>query len=143
MFSAFDRGGWDVFAVQEPVGSDGVLRSLQRDAAAAVITADDATHPAVRASGAAVGLGALATAWPDSTIVPDTTAGNRRGGRRGPLPTIAGEPPSSGPLAGFTPGHGQLSQPLEHVLPDTAARLPERTPLLERGGAFALADSVP
>ena len=143
VFSAFDRGGWDVFAVQEPVGSDGVLRTLQRDAVAAVMTAADATRASGRDSSAAVLLGALATAWPDSAVAPDTTAGPWRPGHRGPLPTVAGEPPASGMPVGFTPGLGQLTPPrLDLAMADTSARAPERTPLLERGGAFALADSV-
>lgn len=143
VFSAFDRGGWDVFAVQEPVGSDGVLRALQRDAVAAVMTAEDAARPAGRDRAADVELGALATAWPDSSVAPDTSSAPRRVGRRGPLPTVPGEPPSAGPPTAFTPQLGQLAPPpVEVVPPDTAASLPERTPLLERGGAFALADSV-
>lgn len=143
VFSAFDRGGWDVFAVQEPVGSDGVLRALQRDAAAAVLSADEVARPADRDSVAPLTLGALATAWPDSAVAPDTTAGPRRGAPRGALPSVAGEPPGPTVPVGFTPGLGQLTPPrIDVVPPDTSANAPARTPLVERGGPFALADSV-
>lgn len=143
VFSAFDRAGYDVFAVQEPVGSDGVLRGLQRDAVAAVLTEEEAGRPVARVRAEAPVRGALATAWPDSAVAPDTTAGPRRPSPRGPLPAVPGEPPSALAGGAYTPPVGLLTPPrLDVPLPDTAARSPERTPLLERGGPFALADTV-
>ncbi len=143
VFSAFDRGGWDVFAVQAPVGSDGVLRDLKRDARAAVLTSEEASRPAVPDTLQEADFGALATSWPDSLTVPDTTASPRHEGRRGPLPTVAGEPPSEAGTSTFTPAVGQLAMaPEERVLPDTAARPVDTIPLLETGGPFALPDSV-
>jgi Tol biopolymer transport system component len=143
VFSAFDRGGWDVFAVQEPVGSDGVLRTLQREATGAVMSADAASQPAPRDSTMLRGLGALAVAWPDSAVAPDSSASPRRGARRGPLPPVVGEPPSASPSMDVAPALGNLAPPpMEVVPPDTSRGLPERTPLVERGGPFALSDSV-
>jgi Tol biopolymer transport system component len=143
VFSAFDRGGWDVFAVQEPVGSDGVLRGLQRSSSAAVMSAEASAKPAAPDTTTAPGLGALATAWPDSAVAPDTTARRHDGGRRGPLPTVAGEPPPAPSMNEAAPGMGQLAlPPMGLVPPDTMRGLPELSPLVERGGPFALPDSV-
>ncbi|MCC6348030.1 MAG: PD40 domain-containing protein [Candidatus Eisenbacteria bacterium] len=143
VFSAFDRGGWDIFAVQEPVGSEAVLRRLQRDAGAAVLSAEAVSRPAARDTSTAPALGALAVSWPDSVTVPDTSAAPPRLGRRTPLPSVAGEPPGAAPQVGYAPALGELvPPPRDMVPPDTTAAAPERTPLLESGGAFALSDSV-
>lgn len=145
VFSAFDRGGWDIFAVQEPIGTDGVLHDLQRDAAAAVMSSADAARPEPRDSvPPVVTLGALATAWPDSAIVPDTTAGPHREGRRGPLPAVSGEPPATAAMGGVAAEMGELSPPAPDIVAPEPAKTSraEPTPLVERGGAFALSDSV-
>ncbi len=142
VFSAFDRGGWDVFAVQEPLDSEGVLQDLQADAKAAVITAAQASVPPPPDTTRAPDLGALAVAWPDSAVAPDTTVGPNRVGHRRPLPTVAGEPPSEPVASGFTPGLGELALPQNRVAPDTSARPVETIPLVDRGGPFELPDSV-
>ena len=142
VFSAFDRLGWDVFAVQEPLSNDGVLMRLRREAPGAVLTEAQAAIEAAPDSSVGSVRGALAGAWPDSVSAPDTSlAGARRRPDevRGTLPHIAAEPPAwnageARSLAGNLPG------PM--VPPDTAAALPERTPLREDGGPFALPDST-
>src|SRR5262249_61440124 len=59
-----------------------------------------------------------------------------RGGRGGPFGPVALEPPAWNG-GGFAPAPAPLPEP------DSATRaLPERTPLIERGGPFALSDSV-
>jgi len=143
VYAAFDRGGWDLFAVQEPLSVDAVMQRLKRKAPEAVMTVETAARPAPHDSLPAPEHGALAAGWPDSVSAPDTSLAvgrQRPAGPRSPLPPIAAEPPPwnnpgmeslpSGPLMGFTP------------VPDTAAALPVHTPLTERGGPFALGDSV-
>ena len=84
------------------VGSDGVLRNLQRDATASVMTAEDVGPP--RRAGQRGG--ALARCARDgvarhASSRPIRLAGPRRGGRRGPLPTVAGEPPGAAIAGGL------------------------------------------
>jgi hypothetical protein len=43
VFSAFDRGGWDIFAVQEPLTLDPVVARLKRNAPEAVLSLEEAT----------------------------------------------------------------------------------------------------
>jgi hypothetical protein len=142
VFSAFDRGGWDVFAVQEPLSSDGVMMRLQRETPAAVLTVAQAEEPAPRDTVAAPARGALAIAWPDSVTVPDSTLslGRRRPeGPRASLPPVSDEPPAwSGDRDGMMGG----GMPMPPAPPDTGAGLPERTPLVDTGGPFALPDSL-
>ena len=142
VFSAFDRAGWDVFAVQEPLSNDGVMMRLRRDAPNTVLTEAQVALAAPVDSSATGVHGALAVAWPDSVTVPDTSlvTGRRRPeGPRGGPPPMGTEPPAwnngeSRGMAGNLPG--------AMVPPDTASALPERTPLRDGGGPFALSDSV-
>jgi outer membrane protein assembly factor BamA len=118
------------------------MMRLRREAPGAVLTEAQAAVPALPDSVPHVSRGALAVAWPDSAVAPDTSLA---GGRRRPdevhgaLPRVAAEPPvwNSDEARGLA---GNLPAPL--VPPDTAAALPERTPLQEAGGPFALPDSL-
>lgn len=144
VFSAFDRGGFDVFAVREPLSVDGVLSRLQRqaptavmDAAAAGLTVGDSLRPGPS-------RGALAVSWPDTmsmakdtvrTLTEDPGARAQASGAidslRAGLPR-PGEPPSwaGGEIR-------ELRQP-----PDSVTAIVATIPLVERGGPFALPDSV-
>jgi len=138
VFSAFTRGGWDVFSVQEPLSLDPVLDRLRRQSPAAVLSVEEAAKPLPADSAWTRALGALAGTWPDSVSTPDSSAASARDhGRslpRAGLPPVAFEPQAweGGELRG-TP----VVPP-----PDTVRAAPVLTPLEERGGPFALSDSV-
>ncbi|MFN8588046.1 MAG: BamA/TamA family outer membrane protein [Candidatus Eisenbacteria bacterium] len=144
VFSAFDRGGWDLFAVQEPLSQDGALARLRRKAPGAVLTLAQASGGARPGDVPPIPRGALAGSWPDSVSAPDSSLGTSRrrpDGPRAPLPGIANEPPVWGDGIGMNMagGGGPFVPPPP---PDTAAPAPARTPLAERGGPFALSDTV-
>lgn len=140
VFAAFDRGGYDVFAVQEPLSSAAVLSRLQKNVPSAVAAAAVTKDPPPNRSLTPHNRGALLGSWPDSAITPDTSQagpGQRPGGPIAPFRPIASEPPA------WNGGGFPTPMPAEAEL-DTARKVapPVRTPLLERGGAFALSDSV-
>lgn len=141
VFSAFDRAGYDVFAVQEPLASDSVVARLRRRSPEAVLTLDQAGIAAPRDTLETLVRGALAGSVPDSVTRPDTSlvAGRHRPeGPRGPLPPVAGEPMSWNGNSTM-PSGPRMDMPAP---PDTGAGLPVRHPLVENGGPFALPDSV-
>lgn len=139
VFSAFTRGGWDIFAVQEPLSLDPVVDRLRRQTPGAVLAIDDAARPMIPDSAAARVLGALAMAWPDSASVPDSSVAMAREHARG-LPRAVV------PSVGFEPrawDGGELGMQQPVPPPDTTlAKRALLTPLDERGGPFALSDSV-
>ncbi|HEY3216235.1 MAG TPA: hypothetical protein VGK93_07045 [Candidatus Eisenbacteria bacterium] len=142
VFSAFNRGGFDVFAVKEPLSLDPVLERLRRQSPQAVLTLEGA-HAALEDSVApGTTHGALAGAWPDSLAMPDTlrsaaTELMPREDRRTHADSAAVVPPRLGPRPW---GPGYVSRfPGEA---DTVPRLPTLSPLVERGGPFAVSDSV-
>jgi len=146
VFAAFDRGGYDIFAVQEPLSLDPVVARLRRNAPAAVLSVDEARAPAPPAASEGPGTAALAGVWPDSTTLPDTTAGGtprpRLGGPRGTFAPVASEPPPWDG-GGFPMPPAVADADTDSTSPDSArVRRPVTTPLIERGGAFALSDSV-
>lgn len=142
VFAAFDRGGFDIFSVQQPLDSDPVLRRLRENSPGSVLSMASARRAPAADTSARSARGALASAWPDSATVPDTTLsmgsgrGERPGGPRGPFRPVAFEPPAWNgggfptPM-GMTPEADTVHTPL-----------PVLTPLVERGGPFALSDSV-
>ncbi len=148
VFAAFNRAGWDIFAVQEPLSLDPVLQRLRRKTPLAVLQLEQAGTPSAADSLATPlygvsPLGALASSWPDSASAPDTSlvAGRQRpDGPRSPLPAVAAEPPAwnSGGPSSFG---GQPMLPLPPA-PDSSKAIPIKTPLVEHGGPFALSDSV-
>ncbi len=146
VFSAFNRGGFDVFAVREPVSLDPVLARLRRQAPQAVLNPASALAGGVDTLHTSPNRGALAGAWPDSLSVPaDTLNAPPRDIPLGPRATLfdtstvavgrprLGEPPA------WMGGDRHSSFP---VFRDTLAVLPTLTPLVDRGGPFALPDSV-
>src|SRR5262245_8762167 len=142
-FWAFDRGGYDIFTVQQPLSVDPVLKRLRERAPASVVSLEDAKKPPMGADSPVqtAERGALAAAWPDSATAPDTTRSlgtPQRGGQsHPPLGAVAFEPPA------WNSGGGGFPTPPPPIDPDTAkAPEPERTPLVEHGGPFALSDSV-
>ena len=147
VFSAFDRGGFDVFAVKEPIGTESVLARLQRQAPHTVLSLASAAQEATPdTTPPQPGFGALAGAWPDSLtpkgdslhVGPPPAAEPRwQGGGHADSARVAAEPPFEPPP--WTGGRYNTNYP---VRPDTIPRLPERTPLVDRGGPFALSDSV-
>lgn len=140
VFAAFDRGGYDIFAVQEPLSSPAVLARLQKNVPSAVASAEASRETPPARTPQLRGRGALLGSWPDSTSTPDTTltmGARARGGPRTEMMAGRNEPPAWGSSGGYP-------SPLpELVEPDTgSSRLSPRTPLVERGGPFALSDSV-
>ena len=144
VFSAFDRGGFDVFAVREPVSLDAVVNRLRRQSPAAVLTTAEAHREPVRSVSEPARLGALAGVWPDSL-------GPASDSTLAPLPETeprleAGGAPDS--LRLDLPGYGEPpawaggDQRHPFARRDTVRALPTRVPLEERGGPFALPDSV-
>jgi Tol biopolymer transport system component len=141
VFSAFDRGGWDIFAVQEPLTLDPVVARLKRNAPEAVLSLEEARRAPDNGHGEPSPSGALAASWPDSTSVPDTTAGpsTRREGRAPPKPVfqpVASEPP---PWEG---GGFPMPAVPTHDLADSSAAPDSLAILKDLGGAFALSDTV-
>ena len=140
VYSAFNNGGFDVFAVREPISVSGVLARIQKRVPDAVLDARKAATPAESPSRhAADGLAAYI---PDSLTMPQDTVSaqpepERRitfGGARDSLKAERGrpnEPPSwsGGEIRAFPPA-------------DSTPVLAITRPLVERGGPFALPDTV-
>ena len=141
VFAAFDRGGYDIYAVQEPLSSPAVLARLQQHVPEAVAAAATTRDPLPERPRAPRGRGALLGSWPDSTSTPDTTmtmGGRGSYGPRAEMMAARGEPPAWG--GGFGGGYPTPLPDLE--LDSTKTKRPSLTPLIERGGPFALSDSV-
>ncbi len=145
VFSAFNRGGWDVFAVREPLSLDAVIARLRHSMPQSVLSWNEAAHRVEHEPAKPPSHGALATTWPDSltakpeslgvagrTPEPTTETVGRVDTLRATLPDLP-EPPvwSSGGAPGFSP-----------TAPETLPVLVTRSPLEERGGPFALTDSL-
>ncbi len=140
VFSAFDRAGWDIFAVQEPLGNETTLAGLRRHMPAAVLSAGQVEQPAKPDTLEEHARGALASAWPDSATAPDSSyamAARRHEAPRPALPPVENEPPAWGGESRAAAGGG-----VAYVPPDTSSGLPERAPLHEHGGPFALPDTL-
>jgi hypothetical protein len=131
VFSAFHRGGYDVFAVREPVGVDAVLARLRRETPGAVLGAEPATDGAPGRVGGP--RGALGDRWRELA-----TGGRDSLGPAGPADS-ARAPALRPVLAARERGRWPTSFP---VYADTVPVLPARAPLRERGGPFALPESV-
>ncbi len=151
VFSAFNRGGFDVFAVTEPISLDGTLARLQRERPQSVLTLAQARQPGEQRVSVPPNFGALAEVWPDSVNVKaDTSAAHGRHGM-GPL---AARPDTAaiGRLPGEPPGYdenrwGRRREEWQGPPPtrnDSLLAVPSvpRTPLKDDGGPFALADTV-
>ena len=146
VFSAFDQGGYDVFAVKEPLGSEAVLARLRAQAPHTVYTLEAAAHEAPRDTTPPPPVqGALAQSWPDSLTRADSlrtlspAEAERRFAGTGQVDSsrVAAAPPFEPP-----PWSGGGRGNNFPVQPDTVPRLPERTVLVDTGGQFALSDSL-
>ena len=140
VFAAFDRGGYDLFAIQQPLASTSELQKLKRHVPNAVTPLVRALTEPGPAPGPPASRGALLGVWPDSVTTPDTTMAM---GQRGHGRDHGARGVSGGFDAPAWAGGGYPQPFPDRVPPDTTQKPePPRTPLLERGGAFALADSV-
>jgi len=143
VFSAYNRGGLDVFAVPQPLSMDAVLARVRRQSPQSVLTpelaqqspADTLRPPPLR--------GALAAAWPDTVTAPRDSAlaepDGPRPGLLGPVDTLRAEVPRTGDRAGWTVGS---HPPMAPARRDTTPALVTTVPLSERGGPFAVSDSI-
>jgi Tol biopolymer transport system component len=144
VFSAFNRGGYDVFAVKEPLSVDAVVARLQRKTPASVLSLSQAAEGLPPdTTKAPPPLGALTAVWPDSTT---TTTPDSLHTQRHEPPETTGEPSDSTGIASERPmepppwsgGQFHAPPPVRDTLPPLAVH----SPLVERGGPFALSDSV-
>ena len=142
VFSAYNNGGFDVFAVREPVAVDAVLAHIQRRMPEAVLSVSAASRPAQDTTRVAP-VDRLATHWADSLSMAQDTVST---------PPVIAEPALA--LAGGADSTAaQLGRPAEppswsggeiRAFPpaDSLPPLAITRPLVERGGPFALPDSV-
>ena len=144
VFSAYNRGGFDIFAVREPLSVEGTLARLQRQAPQSVLKLSQALAARGDSVVTARSQGALGLAWPDTAEARADSARvalspeSRRIEATGHPDTLrldrvapAGEP-------GWA-----LNEPHPYpMLADTMPRLASNIPLMERGGPFAVPDSV-
>lgn len=80
VFSAFNEGGWDVFAAKEPLSLDAVVDRLREDHPKSVFSWEEMQRrPEAVAPPPAVGeLGALSPTWPDTSLTPPSSLLLRR-----------------------------------------------------------------
>lgn len=140
VFGAYDRLGYDVFVVREPLSNPELLEKMKRNMPQAVIALNQARVEPPDTLVVPPALGALAGSWPDSlSLSADTTQSN--------------------PLAAHAPGDSVSLQPRPRLdanpprwvggsdfgypaLPDSGPPLVNAHPIVEHGGPFALADTV-
>jgi Tol biopolymer transport system component len=153
VFASFDRGGWDIFAVKEPLSIDSVVDRLRREMPGAVLTPEEALEPAPGHIRVRPHAGALAPVWPDSVTALAGEGEEARGGIAEPEPepgielsgsglrdTIRAELPESPEPPPWASRETVAGPP--RAAEDTVARIVSTIPLVERGGPFALPDSV-
>ena len=160
VFSAFNHGGFDVFAVNEPLSVESVIARLRRDKPHAVETLAHSLLPPADSLIAPPNMGALAVTWSDSLVSPrDTTVhdlAHRPSGHATRDTTLLASTPPAVPMRGEPPAWGEPfgpsgptaetaaapppppAPPLDHPAPRQIAP----APLIDRGGPFALSDSV-
>jgi hypothetical protein len=147
VFAAFNRGGYDVFAVKEPLSVDGVLARLRRQSPQAVFTPGEALASGADSLVRRPNHAALAAAWPDtlsrradslSVALPASPPNFEASGRLDTL-AVSGVPPEYEPSM---PTLGDRRANRSFAPTDTMPRLATTIPLVERGGPFALPDSV-
>jgi Tol biopolymer transport system component len=141
VFTGYDRGGFDVFAVREPLSSPGTLERIRRDMPASLISLNRAQEPpADSAVVSTPSLGALAGSWPDTLMLAADTLAAR---------PMAGLPPEGADSTmrrpRLTADAPRWSGPSNYefaALPDTGPPLPETHALVERGGPFEIPDTL-
>ena len=145
VFSAFNRGGFDVFAVKEPLSIDAVVARLRRQSPQAVLSLATAAGEAQRDTLSVTPTrGALASAWPESLTTVTDSMHTVHPNEERPV-TVEGHSDTSRVATGRPFEPPPWSGGRFHTYPtplDTMPRLAERAPLVERGGPFALPDSV-
>ena len=147
VFSAFHRGGWDVFAVTEPLSEGRVLDRLRHDAPQSVIAFDEASQPAPDTMVFRPSAGALAGGWPDTLSMAADTL-HAETAVAAAEPTLSATADSSRVLRNQEPPPWQSSDSWSGtraafpVQPEVAAPLPTLAPLVDAGGPFAVSDSV-
>ena len=143
VYSAFNHGGFDIFAVREPISVSGVLARIQKRVPEAVLDAEKARAPVEEGGRRAVKDG-LAAWSPDSLTLPQDTLATRPdvapepqltfGGGRDSLVAARSRPAEPPPWSG---GEIRAFPPADSTPPLAITR-----PLVERGGPFALPDTV-
>jgi len=159
VFSAFNHGGFDIFAVNEPLSVESVIARLRREKPGAVETVAHTLLAPTDSLIAPPNEGALAVAWSDSLAAPrDTTVHDlaRRGHATRDSTTLAahprehegaaagmrGEPPAWGePFGPSAPGGAAATMPPPAHEEPPPRQLPPAA-LVDRGGPFALSDSI-
>jgi Tol biopolymer transport system component len=154
VFSAYNHSGIDVFGVKVALSVHDAVARIRRQTPAAAMTLAEAERPEVDSVRVAPVRGALAGAWPDTMSMPrDTVAAGPpmaqlrdRGAHRDTLGEVmpaVSEPPVADPPVGEPPAWtgGGFHEPYAPA-PDTLRPLPSTVPLVDRGGPFALPDSI-
>ena len=137
VFSAYNRGGYDIFAVRQPLSAAGVLARLRRAAPAAAHALAALHEDPADTTHTPPPLAALAPSWPDSAAAePGAAATTSHPGIE--PDTLRLDHLEPGPDTGWAKSG---PQPFP-ALPDTVKPLAIRVPLRETGGPFALPDSV-
>lgn len=142
VFSAFNRGGFDVFSVREPLSVPQVLARLRERSPQSVFQPGEALRSGAPERPVAPLAGALAGHWPDSLALAKDTVSVAAPPEPWPQGPEAGG--AGVPSAGLPPGAAPtwtLGAPPPPPAPAPVEPLPSR-PLEERGGPFALPDSV-
>ncbi|HEY6866266.1 MAG TPA: hypothetical protein VI792_03350, partial [Candidatus Eisenbacteria bacterium] len=143
VFSAYNHGGLDLFAVKVPLSLEEVVARIRREFPQAALTLEEAGVAVRDSLHETPPVGALAGAWPDSLSVPKDTvfaitppparpAGDDPPDSASVLPPLSEPPAWTG--GGFTGGPAPA--------PDTLRPLPSTIALADKGGAFEMPDSV-
>ncbi|MEO5618337.1 MAG: BamA/TamA family outer membrane protein, partial [Candidatus Eisenbacteria bacterium] len=144
VFSAFNRGGYDIFAVREPLSVEGVVARLRAHAPHTVLSLAEASEaPRDTLVRVAPMRGALAASRADSMSLAQDTLLAGRDPRR-PLPHDGEIPGRGRGRIGLEPPSWMGDERPRELPPvrDSAAVIVATIPLVERGGPFALPDSV-
>jgi len=141
VFAAFNRGGFDVFTVKEPLSLDPVVERLRRQSPEAVLDSLTALIPGGDTLQLVTRHAALTRIMPDTVTigVRDSTLAGTPGESAG-LPGGGSVAPHSGDLAPIDGGF--VTDPRQAVMPPDTMKIVPRITLNERGGPFALPDSV-
>ena len=140
VFAAFNRAGVDIFAVREGLSLDPVVERLRRRAPQTVASAEEMRDAAVDSVIVPLTQGALAGSWPDTLVAGSDSAAVASGTRA--ERSVSADSLALATRRALEPRWTLGGPPQTWAMPDTASPLPERSPLVERGGPFALADSV-
>jgi WD40 repeat protein len=144
VFGAYDRGGFDVFVVREPLSNPEMLEKIKRTMPQAVVALNQARPAEPDTLEASLPLGALAGAWPDSlSMASDTTSAHPIAARTPSAADSVGRAALARPQLDATSprwvGGSDFGYP---AMPDSGPPLVIQHPLNERGGPFAIADTV-